>query len=114
MVNGQSQTKLQDMLAEIIISTELSALATQNQAPAFLTVRRCNLTEGRYPQLLLDKWDAYHAEKISENDRPDEKLFQHQTQKFVVLELNNGGELENNYTYFSKLILEILSTSAYY
>ena len=39
--------------------------------------------------------DAYHAEKISENDRPDEKLFQ-QPQKFVVLELSNGGKVTSN------------------
>ena len=39
--------------------------------------------------------DAYHAEKTSENDRPDEKLFQ-QPQKFVVLELSNGGKVTSN------------------
>ena len=98
-VNGQPQTKLQDMLAEIIISNELSSLASQNVAPGFLTVRRCDLTEGYYPQILLDKWDAYHEEKTSENDRPDDKLLD-QTQKFLVLELNNGGRL------FCLLILE--------
>ena len=76
-----------------IISTELSGLVNGSveKAPAFLKVRRCNLTEGSYPQLLLDKWDAYHTEKTSENDRPDEKLFL-STQKFVILELSNGGK----------------------
>ena len=81
------------MLAEIIISSELSRLAVK-EAPGFLSVLRCNLTEGFYPRVLLDKWDAYDAEKLSENDRPDEKLFQ-QSQKFVVLELSNGGMYYN-------------------
>ena len=49
----------------------------------------------RYPDDLLDKWDHYDAEKGSENDRPDASLFGLQ-QKFVVLELKNGGQdLEN-------------------
>ena len=55
LVNEQPQTKLKDMLAEIIISTELSHLAKE-VAPAFLTVIRSNLTEGGYPQVLLKKW----------------------------------------------------------
>ena len=108
LVNGQPQMKLNDMLAEIIISTELSRLSAsmasknrqppiQHMAPGFLTVLSCALTEGRYPNTLLEKWDAYDSEKGSENDRPDDALFKDcQDQKFVVLELKNGGQdLEN-------------------
>ena len=98
LVNGQPQMKLIDMLAEIIISTELSRLSSGSEAPGFLTVLRCNLTEGRYPDTLLQKWDDYDREKGSENDRPDDSLFgdKADTQKFVSLELKNGGQdLEN-------------------
>lgn len=97
LVNGQPQMKLMDMLAEIIISTELSKLSSShhqtNAAPGFLTVRSCYLTEGRYPNKLLEKWDDYRAEKGSDNERPD--IFPAK-QNFIVLELENGGEdLEN-------------------
>lgn len=101
LVNGQPQMKLMDMLAEIIISSELSKLSSQQEpgadidAPGFLTVLSCNLTEGRYPDHLLDKWDDFDRQKGSENERPDEQLFGN-SQKFVVLQLRNGGQdLEN-------------------
>ena len=96
LVNDQPQTKLTDMLAEIIISTELSDLSKSSSlAPGFLNVRRCNLIHGNYPQILLEKWDAYKAEKGSDNERPD--FFDAAAmQKFVVLEMSNGGvDLEN-------------------
>ncbi len=90
------------MLAEITISTELSRLTEgvgrtklkSSQAPCFLKVNSCNLTEGLYPAELLEKWDDYNNDKGSENDRPDEAHFagQDAPQKFVVLELNNGGK----------------------
>ena len=104
LVNEQPQTQLKDMMAEVIISTELSSLASQSgdatataTAPGFLVLRRCNLIQGNYPPILLDKWDAYQADKGSDNQRPDSYLFPVDSmQKFVVLEMSNGGEdLEN-------------------
>merc|ERR1711971_817700 len=118
LVNAQPQMKHIDMLAEIIISSELSKLSstsnsppvvaippttevdnnqdtvTDFRAPGFLSVLGCYLTEGRYPNDLLAKWDDYHQEKVSENDRPDESLFgqDDNDQQFVVLELKNSGE----------------------
>jgi serine/threonine-protein kinase haspin len=105
LVNGHPQTKLADMLGEIIISTELSKLAQNcldTVAHGFVPVHRCNLTAGVYPDMLLEKWDVFHKEKTSENDRPDQDLFKDQVepQKFVVLELGNGGkDLENIVLY---------------
>ena len=126
LVNAQPQMKHIDMLAEIIISSELSKLSstsnreleasaaasiasagstttgednnqdtvTDFRAPGFLSVLGCYLTEGRYPNDLLAKWDDYHQEKVSENDRPDESLFgqDDSDQQFVVLELKNSGQ----------------------
>lgn len=99
MVNGHAQTKLSDILAEIIISTELSELASEvggkdAMAPGFLSVRRCDVAQGCYPEILLEKWDEYDRDNVSENDRPDGCLFANQSepQKFVVLELSNGGK----------------------
>ncbi len=123
LVNEQPQTQLQDMMAEIIISTELSRLASSVEerttaarrrskeaseicdaesvamatAPGFLNIRRCNLIRGNYPPILLTKWDEYQDAKGSDNERPDTALFPVDSmQKFVVLEMSNGGEdLEN-------------------
>ena len=129
LVNEQPQTKLQDMMAEIIISTELSRLASSSvsvsmekekelttaakrskdgeicdaesvamaTAPGFLNIRQCNLIRGNYPPILLTKWDEYQDAKGSDNVRPDTDLFPVDSmQKFVVLEMSNGGEdLEN-------------------
>ena len=36
---------------------------------------RVACVEGRYPEVLLDEWDAYHHRKGSENDRPGEELW---------------------------------------
>ena len=105
LVNGQPQMKHIDMLGEIIISTELSKLsastskseelavaesnandeaATHVHVPGFLTVINCYLTEGRYPNDLLAKWDDYHVRKVSENDRPDDSLFHTVSLNFSV------------------------------
>ena len=107
LVNGEPQTKLSDMLAEIVVSTDLNLLqegflqeGVRFVAPNFIGLRNCTLVEGQYPKRLLELWDEYHEMKGSENDRPDSKLFNNDTtteaQRFVALEYENGGEdLEN-------------------
>ena len=106
-VNDQPQTKLSDMLAEIVVSTELnrlkgykSKLGNEYSAPSFITLRKCTLVEGSYPTKLLEKWDDFNELKGSENCRPDDNLFLDELseweQRFVALEYENGGkDLEN-------------------
>ena len=106
-VNGEPQTKLSDMLAEIVVSTDLNLLQKgffikdeKFQAPNFIGLRNCTLVEGQYPERLLELWDEYDENKGSENERPDANLFNvdtnTETQLFVALEYENGGEdLEN-------------------
>ena len=99
-VNGQSQTRLPDMLAEVVVSSELNKLKQvcnkrdKYAAPTFTQLRNCFLVEGSYPPTLLDKWDEYHTYVGSENDRPDEHLFSNTAdqQHFVALEYANGGK----------------------
>ena len=107
LVNAQPQMKHIDMLAEIIISSELSKLSstsnreleasaaasaspgstttgednnqdtvTNFRAPGFLSVLGCYLTEGRYPNDLLAKWDDYHqaqCPKVKSNELSNPK-----------------------------------------
>ena len=62
-VNGQPQTKMADILAEIIASVELSRLSDFHSdeslpaAPSFVTVEKVELVRGLYPQALLQLWD---------------------------------------------------------
>ena len=103
LVNGELQTKLSDMLAEIVVSTDLNNLQegfhVENmrfEAPNFISLRSCSLVEGYYPAKLLELWDDYNQMKGSENDRPDAKLFNNENsmdiQRFVALEYENGGQ----------------------
>lgn len=48
---------------------------------------RC--VQGRYPERLLELWELYNDNRISENDCPD--IFT-DDQLFIVLELANGGK----------------------
>lgn len=91
LINGEPQTLLKDMLAEIVVSAELSKLGDQGLASSFVKVVDCFLTEGRYPKKLLELWDAFDEEKGSENDRPDSDLLPHD-QRFVTLVFGNGGK----------------------
>ena len=107
LVNGEPQTKLSDMLAEIVVSTELTRLKQyqSNQgreyaSPNFITLRKCTLVHGNYPSRLLELWDQYNEIKCSENERPDAQLFHDELckkdQRFIALEYDNGGnDLEN-------------------
>lgn len=67
-VNGDAQTMLEDMLAEIVVSSELSSLVSR--ACNYVQLLGCFLVQGLYPSLLLKHWDDYDTEKGSENDRP--------------------------------------------
>lgn len=89
-VNGEEQTKLDEMLSEVVISKSLSCLRSGsiNRTDGFVEVRQCHLFQGEYPEKLLELWDDYDAEKTSENDRPD---YMPRDQLYIGLEFNNGG-----------------------
>ena len=107
IVNNAPQTKLTQMLAEIIISTDLgkfkkhqSKQCGTSQDSNFIDLRSCMIVEGDYPEELLKMWDDYDVEKGSENDRPESRIFNDGAsitkQRFAALEYENGGkDLEN-------------------
>merc|ERR1712223_310608 len=74
LLSGELQTKLSDMLAEIVVSTDLNNLQEgfhvedmRFEAPNFIGLRSCSLVEGYYPAKLLELWDDYDEMKGSEN-----------------------------------------------
>ncbi|PIK37306.1 putative serine/threonine-protein kinase haspin [Apostichopus japonicus] len=89
-VNGEPQKTFEEILPEIVISKELSSMHTNcvNQTTNFIQVNRVACIQGKYPEFLLQQWDAYHEKKGSENDRPD--LFD-ENQLFILFEFANGG-----------------------
>ena len=97
-VNGETQTTVEDMLSEVIISNALSKLRVEaeNVTAGFVEVRGCHVFQGAYPPQLLELWDEYDKEHQSENDRPDNPPVE---QKFIALEFNNGGKDLEKYTF---------------
>ncbi|XP_022098270.1 uncharacterized protein LOC110983366 isoform X2 [Acanthaster planci] len=96
-VNGEQQKSFEEILPEIVISRELSALneveGGQSATGGFIAVSGVSCCQGRYPETLLDRWDEYRCRKESENDRPD--CFP-KDQLFIVFEFADGGvDLEN-------------------
>lgn len=89
-VNGAQQKRLDEILQEVIISQELSALRCKstNRTAGFVEVLNVRLVEGRYPAHLLELWDRYDQYQGSENDSPD-VFGDHQL--YIVFELANSG-----------------------
>lgn len=89
-INGSIQKRFDEILQEVIISQELSALRMneQNFTAGFVEVANVRMIEGSYPAHLLKLWDEYDARKESQNDRPD--MFD-SSQLYIVFELMNGG-----------------------
>ena len=85
LVNGSSQTSLESILAEIIVSKEV------NNVSGFVRLHDCQLVKGSYPRALLAEWDEFDAEKGSENERPDEKVLPDPDQLFVAIVYENAG-----------------------
>lgn len=101
-VNGEPQKKFEEILSEIIISTELSNLQKphrkENWTENFVHVLKSWCVQGRYHEDLLHLWDVFHEEKGSENDRPD--IFP-DMQLYIVLEFGHGGQDLESYVFNS-------------
>ncbi|MCJ8749170.1 hypothetical protein PDJAM_G00173310, partial [Pangasius djambal] len=94
-VNGEPQKTFGEVLHEIIISKELSALNSRehNRTNGFIGLINLHCVRGCYPSALLKAWDKFDQVKGSENDRPD---FFGKEQLFLILEFEFGGsDLEN-------------------
>lgn len=93
-INGAQQKRFDEILQEVIISQELSALrhTEKNRSSGFVDVLNVRLIEGRYPAHLLDLWNDFDIRQNSENDSPE--VFG-DDQLYVVFELANcGSDLE--------------------
>ncbi|XP_047024912.1 uncharacterized protein LOC124633656 [Helicoverpa zea] len=118
-VNGESQKDFHEIISEIVIAMELSALrapiaeinrhfdegkdvealdlhAIENATDIFNEVLAVRCVYGSYPARLLDLWDLYDECKGSENDNP---AILPADQQFIVLELANAGQDLESYQF---------------
>ncbi|CAB3221737.1 unnamed protein product [Arctia plantaginis] len=118
-VNGECQKDFHEIISEIVIAMELSALrapiaeierhfdegkdvealnlqAIENATDAFNEVLAVRCVYGSYPSRLLDLWDLYDECKGSENDNP---AILPVDQQYIVLELANAGQDLESYQF---------------
>ncbi|CAJ0586817.1 unnamed protein product, partial [Mesorhabditis spiculigera] len=105
-VNGEYLKSTEEILPEVLITRELSALAESRSG--YQTSNFIELLQARlYPEELLDAWDEYDGRKGSENDRPDE--YATENRHFIVIALAMGGvDIENYKVKNEKEMLSIL------
>ncbi|KAJ2950917.1 hypothetical protein O0L34_g5286 [Tuta absoluta] len=120
-VNGERQKHFHEIIAEIVIAMELSALrapiaeidcllnegkdvdaldlhAVENATDVFNEVLAVKCVYGGYPSRLLDLWELYDETKGSENDNP---AILPVDQQYIVLELANAGQDLESYQFNS-------------
>ncbi|XP_063362661.1 uncharacterized protein LOC134651479 [Cydia amplana] len=121
-VNGEHQKDFHEIISEIVIAMELSALRTpiaelerqfdegktdidtldlhaiQNATDIFNEVLAVRCVYGSYTLRLLDLWELYDECKGSENDNP---AILPSDQQYIVLELANAGQDLESYQFNS-------------
>ncbi|XP_052754790.1 protein PF3D7_1417600 [Galleria mellonella] len=120
-VNGEHQKDFNEIISEIVIAMELSALrapiadierhfdegkdvealdlhSVVNATDIFNEVLAVRCVYGGYPSRLLDLWELYDECKGSENDNP---AILPVDQQYIVLELANAGQDLESYQFNS-------------
>lgn len=91
-VNGEYLLDAANILPEILINRELSALfdpKAEFSTPNFIQLLKTNVVKGLYPQQFLTAWDAFDEANGSENDRPTN--YASEQQLFVTMGMAMGG-----------------------
>ncbi|KFB47868.1 hypothetical protein ZHAS_00015921 [Anopheles sinensis] len=92
LINGEKQKTFDEILSEIIISSELSNLrqrSIQFCTDGFVELQSVSCIKGRYPKVLKDLWAVYNNQQGSENDNPD--CFP-DDQHYIAFETAYGGK----------------------
>uniref|UniRef100_A0A7G3AZH9 non-specific serine/threonine protein kinase n=1 Tax=Lutzomyia longipalpis TaxID=7200 RepID=A0A7G3AZH9_LUTLO len=101
-VNGEYQKKFEEILSEIIITSELSKLKNGQdyRTGGFVDLVNVKCVQGCYPEHLIDLWELYRDNHGTDNDHPE--IFEHD-QLYIVLELGNGGQDLEAFTFKNAL-----------
>ncbi|XP_035787118.1 putative serine/threonine-protein kinase haspin homolog [Anopheles albimanus] len=103
MINGEKQKTFEEIVSEIIISSELSNLrqrSVQFSTDGFVELISVSCVKGEYPRLLLDLWNGYADEQGTENDSPD--MFP-ADQHYIAFETAFGGSDLEGYRFRNAL-----------
>uniref|UniRef100_A0A1B0AFK1 non-specific serine/threonine protein kinase n=1 Tax=Glossina pallidipes TaxID=7398 RepID=A0A1B0AFK1_GLOPL len=102
VINGEIQKTIEQVLPEVIIAKELSALARNqgirkpNMTKGFVNLYRARYVQGEYPEAFIKLWEDYDDVKRSQNDNPN--CFS-DTQKYIILELSFSGMDLESFTF---------------
>ncbi|VBB31170.1 unnamed protein product [Acanthocheilonema viteae] len=91
IVNGDKQKSFRDIIAELIVSKELSDLKHIEDGYSthgFIHLRGAMVVKGSYPKSLITAWEHYDKRMKSENDHPC--IFS-SSQHFLLLAFEDGG-----------------------
>ncbi|KIY49453.1 hypothetical protein FISHEDRAFT_41926 [Fistulina hepatica ATCC 64428] len=81
--DGPWPTDAKDVLKEIIVTRAMGEVSDH-----FVKLLNAFVVKGRYPERLLELWDAFDAERGSESVRPDTFML---SQLYCIIVLPNGG-----------------------
>ncbi|KHJ45518.1 hypothetical protein D918_04255, partial [Trichuris suis] len=88
---NEVESSSDDIVPEIIISTELSTLSSSRSCwstPNLLRLYGVRCVKGKYPKELLHAWDQFALNGHTENDRPEKFTAR---QHYVLICTENGG-----------------------
>ncbi|CAG9854776.1 unnamed protein product [Phyllotreta striolata] len=99
IVNGEKQKKFEEILSEILITSELSNLRNheRNRTMAFTEIQKIQCVRGKYPEALIELWDEFQETYGSKNDCPD--MFA-DDQLYVIFQMKYGGRDLESFQFF--------------
>ncbi|XP_032819130.1 serine/threonine-protein kinase haspin isoform X2 [Petromyzon marinus] len=102
LVNEEPQKSFEEILPEIMICKQLSSLheGEHHQSENFIKLNGLRCLQGSYPDRLLEAWNEFHENKLSDNDCPN---FFTDSQLFIVFEFEDGGTSLETYQFSSML-----------
>ncbi|CAG8577517.1 14780_t:CDS:2 [Acaulospora morrowiae] len=91
LINGEEQCSIRDISQEVKTTLELGGRTglDPNLRVGFLQLYSVAICRGKYPELLLNKWDGWDAEHKSESSRPD---YFDERQLYIVFVEEHGGQ----------------------
>ncbi|KAF8897829.1 hypothetical protein BD779DRAFT_1492648 [Infundibulicybe gibba] len=91
--DGPAPSDATDVRKEIIVTRAMGEVCD-----GFVKLLKTYIVRGRYPEVLLNLWDEYHATKGSESIRPDTFNV---SQAYAIIVLPNGGSDLEAYNFVS-------------
>lgn len=85
------------LLPELVICSTFNLLRTNNlnKTPNFINMTKTVVVEGRFPQVLLDKWDEYDQRKTKGSENPDPGEYGDDHLHSLMFLTNGGTDLES-------------------